>query len=161
LLLENVGLPTTPVQQNIQQISNVQQPIHQGGPPVTPSRIITQQDNFDAHQIGQSNSAILLPPYVVVQKYPKLQNMSKMPTLAVKLAKESFFGNKKMMECTVQGCREFSALPKEKVAELKKFLEHLFADKCTKPEFEGVWKYCLNSIGQACKSLRLAARKKL
>ena len=76
-----------------------------------------------------------------------------MPTLAVKLAKESYFGKQLMKDCTVRGTREQPGLPAEKLAELKQFLQSLFP-KMPQHEFEATWKQCTDSIGQACKALR-------
>ena len=78
---------------------------------------------------------------------------SKIPTLAVKLAKEAFFGRTLMRSCTVRGTREHPGLPAEKLAELKQFLVSLFP-KMPQHEFEGTWKQCIDSVGQACKSLQ-------
>ena len=44
----------------------------------------------------------ILPNEQVKMKYPKLVNESKIGALAVKLAKESIFGNDLMKTCTVK-----------------------------------------------------------
>jgi len=54
---------------------------------------------------------------------------SKISTLAVKLAKEAYFGKALMRNCTVRGTREQPGLPAEKLTELKQFLISLFL-KC-------------------------------
>ena len=78
---------------------------------------------------------------------------SRILKLAVKLAKESYFGKRLMRECTGKGTREQLALPADKLELLKEFLRSLFS-KMPSHEFEGIWRQCIDSIGQACKSLR-------
>ena len=94
-----------------------------------------------------------LNPDLVVEKYYKLKIPSKMSTLAVKLARESFFGDELMAKCTVKGTREFGPLPEAELLKLKWFLSQLFPIYA-KHDFEEAWKSCVNSIGQACKNLR-------
>ena len=53
----------------------------------------------------------LLPADVVIGKYPKLCKSSKIPTLVVKLALESFFGHSVLVRCTPKGCRDLPGLP--------------------------------------------------
>ena len=48
----------------------------------------------------------LIPVDMVVAKYPKLRTVSKASTLAVKLPKESVFGEDAMRQCTVHGTRQ-------------------------------------------------------
>lgn len=150
LLLNILGHPTTPVQHPH---------VQQGDASINASTSTPIQQTSQATNMSQASISTLSPPFVVVEKYPMLKCMSRMPTLAVKLARESFFGKNMMVKCTVQGCREHPPLPPETLSKLKTFLSHLFVEKCTKPEFEGKWKICLNSIGQACKALRLAAKR--
>ena len=76
-----------------------------------------------------------------------------MSTLAVKLAKESFFGKDLMAKCTVKGTREFGPFPEADLLKLKWFLSQLFPTY-TKHDFEEAWKTCIDSIDQACKGLR-------
>ena len=141
--LQNLGVPTTPVRR-------------------LPTHHCDTMPVLNTDQVETSpNVNKLLPPQNVVRKHCKLNHVSKMPTLAVKLARESFFGDDIMMECTVQGYREQPPLPTESLRELKSFLEHIFHNRCTLAEFEGNWKQCIKSIGQACKTLRLNAKKKL
>jgi len=77
----------------------------------------------------------------------------RVPTLAVKLAKESYFGKRLMRDCTVKGTREQPALHADRLEQLKEFLRNFFS-KMPSHEFEGLWRQCIDSIGQACKSLR-------
>ena len=94
-----------------------------------------------------------LHPDQVVNKYLQLKIPAKMSTLAVKLARESFFGEETMGNCTPQGKSDHDGLPKAQLLDLKLYLVQLFPS-VSKPEFEGYWKTCLNSIGQACKAIR-------
>lgn len=100
-------------------------------------------------------SAKLIPVSKVLALYPKLHCESKLGTLAVKLATLAFFGESVMVKCTVAGTRDQPALPTAQLNELKAVIFKL----CPRywkspPEFEGVWKVCMESIGQACKRLR-------
>ena len=97
----------------------------------------------------------LIPVNTVLSTYPKLQCESKIGTLAVKLATLSIFGESVMLQCTVAGTREYPALPTAELNELKEVIFRL----CPRywkspPEFEAIWKTCMESIGQACKRLR-------
>ena len=60
----------------------------------------------------------ILPNEQVKMKYPKLVNEA-IGALAVKLAKESIFGNDLMKTCTVKVHRDLSALPAEGLSRLK------------------------------------------
>ena len=104
------------------------------------------------------NKSILQQPETVVEKYPKLLNTMKIPTLSVRLAKESFFGKEIMKLCTVRGTGILHPLPVAELSQLKKFLMDICLPRFTptKLEFENLWKSCIESIGQACKSLRNA-----
>ena len=68
--------------------------------------------------------------------------------LAVKLARESFFGIALMKRST------FSILPKDKLKEIKHiiFKEYKFENLV---EFEPVWQKCTIAIGKACQTLRI------
>ena len=90
----------------------------------------------------------------VMARYPNLKG-AKLPTLAMKLAKEAVFGEKIMKQCTPFGSRSLPGLP---TAELNKLKEVLFRHTPqfwgNPAEFETVWSDCITSIGQACKRLR-------
>ena len=92
-------------------------------------------------------SFVPLHPDLVVEKYIGLKTPAMMSRLAVKLARESFFGEEVMEQCTSQ------VLPKTELCNLKLYLVQLFPS-LSKPEFEGYWKTCVTSIGQACKGIR-------
>lgn len=90
----------------------------------------------------------------VIARYPSLKG-AKLPTLAMKVAKEAVFGEKIMKQCTPFGSRSLPGLP---TAELDKLKEALFRHTPqfwgNPAEFETVWSECTASIGQACKRLR-------
>ena len=91
----------------------------------------------------------------VLMKHPKLRYASKVGTLAVKLAKNAFFRQDVMAQCTVAGERELPGLPDEELQQLKDALFMQFPDYWKTPqEFEPLWKGATASIGQACKRLR-------
>ena len=98
----------------------------------------------------------LLSSKDVVEKYPQFLFCSKLPTLAVKLCKESFFGKAIMSRCTVRGTGQFHALPETTLKEMKLFVMDLCVPRLTPTniEFEATWKNCIESIGQACKAMR-------
>ena len=78
-----------------------------------------------------------------------------MGTLAQKLAKEAFFGEKVMAQCTVLGCRDQPGLPTDELKQLKATIYGLFPQYWASPsEFEVIWANCVDAIGQACKRLR-------
>lgn len=52
-------------------------------------------------QLPAINKAELLDPQMVIDKYPKLLVVTKIPALAVRLSKESYFGRSIMALCTV------------------------------------------------------------
>ena len=101
------------------------------------------------------NKTKLVTPNSIIQSNPSLMCPSKVPTLALKLAKESFFGDEVMARCTVAGSRDLPALPTNELHHLKHILLNLFPQYWRSPhEFEPVWNSCTNSIGQCCKRLR-------
>ena len=63
----------------------------------------------------------LISPRDVVLQYPTLGSASKIPTLAVRLAKEAFFEKHVMSFCTFRGIGSCHALPEAEVAEMKAF----------------------------------------
>ena len=91
----------------------------------------------------------------VIMKHPKLRCSSKVGTLAVKLAKDAFFGEDVMAQCTVAGERDLPGLPSKELQQLKNALFMQFPDYWRAPqEFEPLWKEATAAIGQACKRVR-------
>ena len=117
------------------------------------------QNRSTEHQIHHRPSRFLpLHPDLVVEKYISLKTPSKMSTLAVKLARESFFGKNTMEKCTPKVKSEYDSLSEANLYDLKLYLVQSFPS-LSRPDFEGYWKGCLNSIGQACKGLRAKNKK--
>ena len=95
-----------------------------------------------------------MPAKEIIDRNPKLVCESKVSTLALKLARESFFGEDVMVQCTVAGDRELPALPGHELELLKNQVLTLFpAYWNSLHEFEPVWTKCTAAIGQACKRL--------
>ena len=105
------------------------------------------------------NKGQLLQATTVFRKYPGLVYESKIGTLATKLAKEAFFGDDVLVQCTVAGERDHPGLPEEKLMQLKHAIFMQFPRLWNSPqEFEPLWKKCQASIGQVCKRLRINAK---
>ena len=97
----------------------------------------------------------LQDPSAVLAKYPKLRCESRIATLAVKLAKDAYFGVKVLSKCTVMGERELPGLPRAELSELKKLLFLQFPNFWhSKQQFEPIWKLCIDAVGQLCKRER-------
>ena len=94
-------------------------------------------------------------PQDVIRKYPKLKAESRAGKLAIKLAKEAYFGDSILAKCTVSGFRGLPALPVAELTELKQTMLAQFPQFWTSPqEFEHTWIQCTEAIGQAAKALR-------
>ena len=101
------------------------------------------------------NKLKLATPEVVVAKYSRLRVESKVGILAVKLAKESFFGEEVLERCTVSGYRDLPALPLEELNNLKQTIFQQFPNYWSTPEeYEGLWERAAEAIGQCAKGLR-------
>ena len=121
---------------------------------VTSSTTTLSDDiDTDKHEVKGKIPQHFASPYTVTAKYPQLTTLSKISTLAVKLARECYFGKDLMKSCTVRGTREHDGLPADKLEDMKSFLQYLFP-KCSQPEFERAWKNCVDAIGQCCNALR-------
>ena len=91
----------------------------------------------------------------VLQKYKELRSECKIMVLAVKLAREAFFGDGVLKRCTPRGWNELPALPQAELNQLKATLFHQFPWFWTCPEeFAHKWTAAQESIAQACKRLR-------
>ena len=73
-------------------------PPNQSPHATTPELQKKQSTTVDSSIINKTN---LLPVNAVIAKYPKLKNVGKAGPLAVKLARESFFGDDVLVKCTV------------------------------------------------------------
>ena len=103
---------------------------------------------------SQINKAVLVNPDVVIQKFSSYQSVNRVPTLAQRLASQSYFGDDVLGRCTVMGCRNSPALPLRELNNLKQKLFLLFPQFWANPvDFEEVWTRCAAAIGQRCKRL--------
>lgn len=101
------------------------------------------------------DKAKLTTPEAVIAKYCHLRVESKVGMLAVKLAKEAFFGKDVLAQCTVSGFRDLRALPLNELNDLKQTLFQQFPNYWSSPEeFEAVWERVGEAIGQCAKGLR-------
>lgn len=138
-------------------------------PPPSTIRVHSQSSNLDepapvpfsskseSLPSDEINKEELLNPDVVVLKYAMYKSESKIGTLAVKLARESFFGQAVLGKCTVAGCRDLPGLPTGEVQKLKKYLFNLFPKYKSNPVgFELLWSNCVASINQCAKTIRKA-----
>ena len=97
----------------------------------------------------------LLTPQAILQKYSKLRGEALAGVLAVKLAREAYFGPEVMKKCTVRGSRSLPGLPHTELCQLKQTVFSSFPQYWANPvEFEPVWTKCSAAVGQACKALR-------
>ena len=97
----------------------------------------------------------LQPITVTLAKYHYLAKETKLSSLAVKLARESFFGEAVMSESTVYGARDKKQLPSEKVLQLKETLLNLCPQYKYHPhQFEPIWNKSCDAINHACAKLR-------
>lgn len=100
------------------------------------------------HSTLPCNQSTLKSPAGVIEDNQKLLlSTIKAGRLAVKLARESYFGEEVLKESTV------SSLPKEKLKEIKARLYEVYRFN-NLVEFEPLWQKCLISIGKACQALR-------
>ena len=121
--------------------------------PVEGRRVKDKQASLPSIEISKEN---LTTVDVVLEKYPELRKENVIGKLTVKLAKESFFGDEVLIQCTVMGCRNYPALPYMRSMSSSKLFFSLFPNYRSNPvEFETkIWNQCVNSIGQLCKRLR-------
>ena len=97
----------------------------------------------------------LAPPDDIAAANAKLVKPSKAATFSVKLARESFFGDDVLAQCTTLGCREYPGLPHAELQELKEYIFSRLTVYWGNPtEFETLWGECVGAIGQACARAR-------
>ena len=101
---------------------------------------------------SQINRAELIDPNTVIKKYSNYRSLSRVSTLAQRLASESYFGDDVLEKCTVMGCRDNPALPLKELNDLKQKVFSLFPQFWGNPvQFEDTWTTCANAISQRCK----------
>ena len=97
----------------------------------------------------------LSDPAAVVAKYSNYHSLSKVQTLAQKLANQAYFGENVLKKCTVVGFRDYPALAQAELNKLKQTIFNLFPQYWANPtEFEATWSTCAEAIGQLYKRLR-------
>ena len=130
-------------------------PKHLMGPVAAPAIPLPPKSKGTALESSIIDKAKLSPVETVVEKYKKLITVGNAGALAVKLAKESYFGEEVLAKCTVYGAREHPGLPTAELAELKQTMLRLFPQFWATPaQFETVWNTCITSINQCNKRLR-------
>ena len=108
---------------------------------------ILPSSEISREKLNETNSILV--------KYKYFCTESKIATLATKLAREAFFGEKVMARCTVSGCREYYGLPTRELSQLKQTIFSLLPQYWPNPlEFEPTWVSCTESIRQGCKRAR-------
>ena len=84
-----------------------------------------------------------------------------MTTLAVALAREAFFGEEVMAQCTAKGYGGKPGLPQQELMALKEEIRRLFPNYWNSPlVFKEKWNKCSEQISQACNRARAKRRKK-
>ena len=130
-------------------------------PPQLPRRESREQapPTLPSSSIPKSS---LLPVSSVVHNYADLVGKEgKMTTLAVALAREAFFGEEVMAQCTAKGHDGKPGLPQQELMALKEEIRRLFPNYWNSPlVFEEKWNKCSEQISQACNRVRAKRRKK-
>ena len=103
-----------------------------------PAAQAPQQKKAKALQSDVIPKAKLVSVETVMEKYPKLKTIGNSGALAVKLARESVFGEEVLVQCTVFGARDLPDLPTEELGQLKQALFAQF------PQFWGT--LCILSL---------------
>ena len=143
--------------------------VPQSSPGLYPSQGPPQCVQIKPNQTGKTqyfpsaciNTTLLFKPDTTLRKYPSLRGRSKAGALAVKLAREAFFGEEVLAQCTVSGLRQLPALPLAELNQLKQTMFAQFPEFWSNPiEFESVWAACSDAINQACKHVRSNLQKK-
>ena len=73
--------------------------------PILPLQLNKMKGRRPALESAAINKANLLPVETVVEKYKSLKTVGTVGTLAVKIARESYFGHEVLTRCTVYGHR--------------------------------------------------------
>ena len=75
--------------------------------------------------------------------------------MALVLAREAYFGESVLAQCTPQGYADKPELPLDELMALKEELRKLYPNYWNNPlAFEERWLKCLETISQACKRMR-------
>ena len=84
-----------------------------------PSRLTIRHKFSHALLTTAIDRSKLLPCSTVLEKYPNLRFEARCETLAMRFARESFFGKVVLSKCTLMGCRDFPGLPVNELNSLK------------------------------------------
>ena len=98
----------------------------------------------------------------VINKYGDVVGKnSQIRRMALALARDAFFGEEVMVQCTAQCWGDTPGLPHKELMELKEELRKLYPSYWNNaPAFEEQWSNCLSSISQAYKRLRASQKSK-
>ena len=104
----------------------------------------------------------LQPSAVTKNKYADLVGKEgKVGTLALFLARESYFGDEVMSQCTAHGQGDKPGLPFNELMQLKEDIRDSLPQKWNSPqEIELLWMKCTEAISQGCKRARAKLQKK-
>ena len=92
----------------------------------------------------------LRDPDKVAHMNPKLLALSSFSRLAVRLAREAYFGQTLMNKCTVHSYKDLPALPIDSLLQLKKKILSQQPQFLTTPvEFESYWKTAVDALNHA------------
>ena len=108
------------------------------------------------------NKGVLSPLSTVIEtNLDLLGQESKIPTMASVLARDVYFGEEVMAQCTAQGYGDKPGLPFAEMQELKGEIRKLYPNYLNNSLiFEEKWTKCQESISSACKRARAKLRKK-
>ena len=129
-------------------------PPHRKTLPATPPPAKSKQSNrLPSTTIKKE---CLVPLATVLKANKHLMNSdSKMTTFALNLARDAFFGEDVMIQCTTHGYGETPGLPLAELLQLKEEVRQHYPKYWTSPqEFELKWKTCTEAISQGCKRMR-------
>ena len=116
---------------------------------------IWPKPNATSLSSSEINKVDLVATDVFFQRHHNLKGESRAGTLAVKLAREVYFGSQVMSKCTMSGCQDLPGLPTAELGELKQTLFLQFPQFWKNPiEFEPLWSKCVEAINQSCKKIR-------
>ena len=103
---------------------------------------VTSNSPSIAHNFEQIQSVILPRFSSLIQSYKSLWDKV--------LAREAYFGEEVLAQCTVSGLRQLSALPLVELNQLKQTMHIRLSEFWGNPiEFESVWALCSDAVNQA------------
>jgi hypothetical protein len=121
----------------------------------TPRKMFPGQVSSTPVKVHFSKPQKLISIAEVIGKYPRLLSKDKASRLAIKMARESVFGEETMRCSTVRGTRDLPALNSDGMDAIRNALYTRLPISCnSQAEFDDVWKCCVAAVGQSCKSLR-------